>query len=211
MAMFDGPDNVLRSPRRVAPEEDSGKRGLAGNLVDDGHAPFIELDAEIALDPGEGVFLADSENHVVARQDQGFDHRGFLRIGIPFEAVELHAGELAVLYNESLRRVIDNNVDAFLFGIVKLPGRGFEVAARTPRHDLHVLAAETARGAAAIHGGVADADDENLFADGIEMAESDGAEPVDTYMDAVRVVPARQVEIFAAGRAAAYEDRIEIV
>ena len=34
--------------------------------VDHRHVPSVELDADIALDPGKGVFLADGDQHVVA-------------------------------------------------------------------------------------------------------------------------------------------------
>ena len=37
--------------------------------IDHRHVPLVELDAEIALDPGERVFLADGEDHVVRRQE----------------------------------------------------------------------------------------------------------------------------------------------
>ena len=37
--------------------------------IDLGHVPVVELDADVALDPGEGVFLADRDQHVVARDD----------------------------------------------------------------------------------------------------------------------------------------------
>ncbi len=125
--------------------------------------PFVELDAEVALDPGERVLLADGQDHVVGRKEHGFEHARFLGIGVPFQALELHAGELAVLDHEALGRVIDDDVDAFFFGVVQFPGRSFEVAARPARHHFDILAAQPARGAAAIHGGVADADDRALF------------------------------------------------
>ena len=37
-----------------------------GLRVDHRHAVLVELDADVALDPGEGVFLADGDQHVVA-------------------------------------------------------------------------------------------------------------------------------------------------
>ena len=105
--------------------------------------------------------------------------------------------------------VVDDDVDAFFFGVVELPGRGFEVAAGAAGHHFNVLTAEAARGTAAVHGGVADADDEDLFADGIEVAEGDGAEPVDADVDSVGIVTAGKFEVFAAGRTAAYKDGVE--
>ena len=34
--------------------------------IDLGHVPFVELQADIALDPGEGVFLAHRHQHIIA-------------------------------------------------------------------------------------------------------------------------------------------------
>ena len=62
------PDDVLRAPRGVAAEEHAGAGGLEGGLVDDRHVPLAELDADVALDPGKGVFLADGQDDVVARE-----------------------------------------------------------------------------------------------------------------------------------------------
>jgi predicted nucleic acid-binding Zn-ribbon protein len=111
--------------------------------------------------------------------------------------------------DEALRRVVDDDLDAFFFGVFQFPGRSFEEARGTARHHFDIFAAEAARRAAAIHGGVADADDQHLFADRIEMAERDRAEPVDADVDAVRIVTAGQFEVLAARRAAADEDGVE--
>ena len=61
--MFFGPH------RGVAAEEDARQRRLEGHRVDDGHVPFADLEAEVALDPGERVLLADREDDVVAGDD----------------------------------------------------------------------------------------------------------------------------------------------
>ena len=117
--------------------------------------------------------------------------------------------ELAVLDHEALRRVIDDDLDAFFLGVVQLPGRRFEVPARAARHHLDVLAAQTARRPAAIHRRVADADDQHLLADRIDVSEGDRLQPIDPDVDAIRVVAAGDVEILAARRAAADEDSVE--
>ena len=62
------------------------------------------------------------ENHVVAGDRYGIDNSGTLRFGVPFEPLEFHPGERAVLDHKALRRVIDNDFDALFFGVVKLPG-----------------------------------------------------------------------------------------
>src|SRR6185312_12033030 len=82
--------------------------GFEGHLVDCGHVPFVELDAEVAFDPGKGVVLADGEDHIVARKDDGVENFGVLRFCVPFEALEFHAGELAVFdYEAKNSKVLD--------------------------------------------------------------------------------------------------------
>ena len=66
--MFLGPQAA--SPPKKMP----GAGALHGFLVHHGHVPFVEFDAEIALDPGERVFLADGENHVVGGKKNGIEH-----------------------------------------------------------------------------------------------------------------------------------------
>ncbi len=77
--------------------------------------------------------------------------------------------------------------------------------------DLDVLAAEPARGAAAIHRGVAAAEHDDALADLVDVAERDAGQPVDADMDVLgRFLAAGNVEIAAARRAAADEDRVEV-
>src|SRR5579884_2152311 len=129
MAMLDGPDDVLRSPRRVATEKDSRARGLHRGLIYDRHLPAIEFDADIALDPRERVFLANRENHVIAGKEDRFESLGTPRAIIPGELFELHADELSLLDDKALRRVIDDDLDAFFFGVIEFPGRRLEIPA----------------------------------------------------------------------------------
>ena len=87
---------------RIAAEENALARTHHRRLVDDRAIPFVELDADVALDPRERIVLADRKDDVVA-------------LGIvtspttvprsmrPFSSMlysimlELHADELAVL------------------------------------------------------------------------------------------------------------------
>ena len=66
MAVRDRPDDVLRAEGGVAAEEHLRIGRLERDLVDLRHAPFVEADADVALDPREGVLLADGDQHVVA-------------------------------------------------------------------------------------------------------------------------------------------------
>ena len=60
--MFFGPKAA--SPPKNTP----GRVDWKVVAIDHRHVPLVELDAEVALDPGEGVLLADRENHIVARE-----------------------------------------------------------------------------------------------------------------------------------------------
>src|SRR5688572_8435925 len=62
----DRPDDVLRAERRVAAEEDVRNGRLERDLVEHRQSPLVELDARVALDPGEGVLLANGDQDVVA-------------------------------------------------------------------------------------------------------------------------------------------------
>jgi len=48
--------------RRIAAEEHKWIGGLHGGGIDLGHVPFVELNPNVALDPGKGVFLAYRTN-----------------------------------------------------------------------------------------------------------------------------------------------------
>src|SRR5262249_40067798 len=64
MPVLDCPDDVLGALSGVAAEEYSGPGRLKGRSVDHRHVPFVELDTDIALDPGEGILLPDRQNHI---------------------------------------------------------------------------------------------------------------------------------------------------
>ena len=134
--------------------------------------------------------------------------REFLRLGVPFQPLELHAFQHAVFDHEALRRVVDDDLDAFFFGIIQFPRRRLEVSARAARHHLDIFPAQPARRPAAIHGRVADADDQNPFADLVDVPERDRFQPVDADVDAIRILAARQIEFLAARRAGADEHRV---
>ena len=80
-------------------------------------------------------------------------------------------------------------------------------------HDhLDVLAAEAARGAAAIHRGVAAAEHDDALVDRGDVAERDVRQPVDADVDVLAgFLAARNVELAAARRAGADEDRVEVL
>src|SRR5690606_25299402 len=115
MAVLDGPDDVLRAEGRVAAEEHARTRRLMGDRTDDRHVPLVELDAEIALDPRERILLADREHDVVAWNQHFADDRAArdpsVLVELVLELVEPHPDELAVLDDERLGRMIDDDLD----------------------------------------------------------------------------------------------------
>src|SRR5262245_15478823 len=185
VSMRDCPDDVLRPPRRVAAEEYAGARRLHGDTVDDGHSMFVEVDTDVALDPRERILLADRENHVVTRNHDGVDHLTLLLSILlePAQPVQLETDEFSFLENEALRRVVLDDLDAFLFGILELPRRRLEVRARTSSDDFDVRSTKTARRAAAVHRRIADADDQHTLADARDMTEVCRRKPLDADVD----------------------------
>ena len=65
--------------------------------------------------------------------------------------------------------------------------------------------------AAAVHGGVSAAEDDNLALDGADVTEGDRGEPVDADVnERLGFLPTGQFQIAALRRAGTYEDRIEV-
>ena len=94
-------------------------------------------------------------------------------------------------------------------GVLEFPGGCLEELPRLARHDLDVFRPEPQRCSAAIHGGVADSDHEHVLADGIDVLEGDGLQPVDADVDVFGVIASGQLEFLAAGRSAAHENGVE--
>ncbi len=167
------------------------------------------------LDPGEGVLLPDGENDVVGRDEllagDALGGDSPARVELVLHAVESHPDETAVFDDEGLGRAVDHDLDAFLLGILELPFGGLEEAARLARHHLYLPGAEPQAGAAAVHRGVADTDDEDALADPVDVAEGHRLQPIDADMDVGAAASARPVslEVLAFGRPGADEHRIE--
>jgi len=100
------PDDVLGPERGVAAEEHLGVGRGHGCGVDLGHGPFVELDADVALDPGERVLLADRDQHIVtwnmlvglARRHQAAPALGVI---LGLHLLEHDAGELPLSWVNS--------------------------------------------------------------------------------------------------------------
>ena len=185
--------------------------------IDLGHVPFVEFKADVALDPGERILLADRDEDVVAgdvaiRFAGGLEAAPALGVELGFHMLENDAGEAAVVVGEFLGHEIIEDRDALVHGIFLLPRRGLHLLEAGTNDDGHLLAAETARGAAAVHGGVAAAEDDDAPADLGYVAERDAGEPVDADMDVLGgLVTAWNVEVAAARRARPDENRVAVL
>src|ERR1700730_12877588 len=217
VAVGDCPDDVLRPERGVAAEEYLRSGRAHGLGVDFGHVPFVELDADVALDPGEGVFLADRDEHVVAgnvlvglaRQHETAPALGVV---VGLHLFEGDAGEAAAVVGECLRHQEIEDRDAFVHRVLLLPWRGLHLFETGAHHDGDLFAPESARGTAAIHGGVAAAEHDDALADLADMAARDTGQPVDTDVDVLGgLLAARDVEVAPPRSAGADEDGVEIL
>ena len=110
---------------------------------------------------------------------------------------------------ERLRHEVVQDRDAFVRRVFLLPRRRFHLLEAGAHDHLHVVAAEALRRAAAVHRGVAAAEDDHALADLVDVAERHAREPVDADVDVrCRLPAARDVEVAAARRAGADEDRV---
>ena len=132
-----------------------------------------------------------------------------LGVVLRLHLLEQHAGQAAVLVGEFLghEEIVDR--DVLVHGVLLLPGGRLHLLEAGTHHDLDVLAAEPARGAAAVHGGVAAAQHDDAAADLGDMAEGDRRQPVDADMDVGGgFLAAGKLELAPARRAGADEDRV---
>ena len=214
VAVRDRPDDVLGSEGGVAAEEHLRVGRAEGLGIDLGHVPLVELDADVALDPGEGVLLADRDQHVVARDvlvRLAGGHQIAAALGVVFglHLLEHDAGELAVVVGEFLRHQEIEDRDVLVHGVLLLPGGRLHLLEAGAHDHLHVLAAEAARRAAAVHRGVAAAEHDDALADLADVAERDRGQPVDADMDVGGgFLAAGDLELAPARRAGADEHRV---
>ena len=184
------------------------------HLVHHRHAPFIEINADLAFDPRKRVFLADRDQHFVAGDafvGLAGRHQFAPTLGIVLGAhfLESHTGQPAAGVDEGFRHAEIQDWNTLVHRIFLLPcARLHFVEARTHDH-LHFFAAEPARGTAAVHRGIAAAKDEYALADLRHVPEINAGEPVEADMNLRRgFLAAGQVQIAATRRAAADEHRV---
>src|SRR5581483_11312867 len=174
--------------------------------------PLVELDADAAFDPREAVLLADRRQHIVALEDDLFARGLELWPSALVDAdllhlLEAHAGKAALVDEELLGRVVVEDRDALMLGVLDLPGRSLHHPPRRADRDLHVHAAEAKPGPAAVHRRIAAADDDHALADRVHVLEGHRGEPIDADMDVgLAFLAAGNAQVLALGRSSAHED-----
>ncbi len=130
-------------------------------------------------------------------------------VELGLDLFEGHAGELAVVVDEFLRHEEIVDRDVLVHGVLLLPGGRLHLLEAGAHDHPHVLAAEPARGPAAVHGGIAAAQHDHALADLADVAERHAGEPVDADVNVLGgLLAAGNLEIAPARRAGADEDRV---
>src|SRR5579883_1467126 len=185
--------------------------------IDLGHVPFVELDADIALDPGKRILLANSDEHIVAgnvlvwlaRWDKAAPAFGVV---FGLHLFKADAGQTAVIVREGFRHQEIEDRDAFMHRVLLLPRRGLHLVEAGAHHNSNLFTAQPAGRAATVHGGVAAAEHDDAPADPADVTKRNAGQPVDADMDVVgRFLAARNIEVAPARRAGADEDGVEIL
>src|SRR5260370_20390319 len=186
--MRHSPDYVLGAEGGIAAEEHLRQSGLHGQRIDPWHAPAVELQANVALDPWEGVLLPDRDEHIVAGHMNAWlagRHQAAPAVFVNAldHPLEEHAGKQTGRVREGLGRkeVVDG--DAFMHGVLLLPRLGLHFCQAPPHAHLDLFAAKAPRGAAAVHGRIAAPEHDDPSANLVDGAEGPVGEPINTAVD----------------------------
>ena len=208
--MFFGPN--AESP----PKEDPGIGRGEADFAHLRHVPLVELDADVALDPGKGVFLSDGEQHVVAavpdvRLAGGDETAAAALVDLRRDLLEGHAGQHAEIVGEFLGHQEVEDRDVLVHRVFLLPRRRLHLLEAGSDDDLDVLAAKSAGGAAAVHGGVAATQNDHPPTDLLDVTEGDAGEPVDADVNVGGgLFAAWDLEVSPTRRAGTDEDGVVV-
>jgi len=205
MAVGHGSDDIFRPKGGVATKEHARVGRLEGFLVQHRHTPFVEHDTDVALNPGEGVFLANCHQHIITGEENGIFTGGNQvaasgTVVLSPHLVKTHAHQLAILDHKFLGHMIVDNGDIFMDSVFFLPRGGLHIGEGAAHQHLDIVATQAT---AAVHGGVAATQHNHLLANALGVLESHAAQPVDANMDMLRtLLAAREVfQVATAGRA----------
>ena len=163
---------------------------------------------------GKAVLLPDRDQHVVAGEvDVGLAGRqqlpAALRVVLRGDLLERDARQPSGVVRDRLRHeeVVDRN--ALVRRVLLFPRRGLHLVEAGTHDDVHVLAAQALRAAAAVHRRVPAAEHDDPLADAGRVPERHARQPVDADVDARRgFLASRNVDVAPARRPAADEDRV---
>src|SRR5690606_20624921 len=199
VAMRNGPDDIFRSPGRVAAKEYTRPGRHHGHPIDLGHVPLAELDPDVPLDPGEGVLLPDSHQHVVAGNDDflaGGDQLTPTVSVLGPHDLEPHACEPAILDDELFGIMIVEDRNALALSVLDLPLQRLHILARRADRYRHLPGTEAKSRAAAVHGGVTATDHHDAATDTLYVLEGDRGQELDADVNiGGAFLTARDVEI----------------
>src|SRR5438045_2017061 len=204
--MRNGPDDVFWAESRIATEKDVRKGRLVRHRIYLRHAPSVELEAEIALDPRKGILLPDRDQDIITfevhiglagRLQPAASHV----VDVGGDLLEHNTGQPARTVREFLGDEVVQDRDALVHRVLFLPGRGLHLLEAGAHDDLHIIPAEAPRGPAAIHGGVAAAEHDDAAADPGDVLEGNAGEPIDADVDVARgFLAPRNIKVTAARR-----------
>src|SRR5690606_38174706 len=213
VAMRNGPDDVFRSPGRVAAKEYTRPGRHHGHPVDLGHVPLAELDPDVPLNPGEGVLLPDRHQHVVAGNDDflaGGDQLAPTVSVLGSHDLEPYACEPAILDDELFGIMIVEDWNALALCVLDLPFRRLHILARRADGYRHLLGTEAQSRPAAVHGGVAATDHQDAATYTLYVLEGDRGQELDADVNiGGAFLAARDVEILPLRGACADKHCVE--
>ncbi len=187
--MRGSPNDVLRSKGCIATEENLGVCGLEGHTINDWHVPaIVEFQANITLNPGEGILLANSTENVVARVERirlpGWNKlTTALLIILRFNLLKGHSDELAIFDDKAFRGFEVDERNVFSHRVILFPRRRFHFVEARADDNFNVLATKPTSCAAAVHCGVTTAKHDYTLTYLIDVTKRYGRQEIDTDLE----------------------------
>ena len=211
MALRHSGDDVFRAKGRIAAKEHVRQARLKGVGAQDRQAPAVKVNTALRLNPGERVFLAHGDQHRVAGQNHfwrtgGYQAAPALGVVHCLHDVKSHAGEHTGFMDEARGHMEIEDGNALVHGVLFFPGRGLHLVKTAANYDFDIAAAQPPCRPAAVHGGVAAAQDQYPASHLGHVAKGHGRQPIDADMDvAGRLAASRNLQVATAWRAAAHK------
>ena len=197
VAMGHSGDHIFRAEGGIAAKKHERQAGLKSHAVEHWQVPLAKGDAQIALNPREGIVLTHSNDDIIGFHKYiGLTRRDELPTPpLVYDGADFfknNAPKAAIFDHKFLRRhiVVDGNV--FALRILYFPGRRLHGVERAAHDHAHLLAAQAAGSAAAVHGGVASSQHDHFSADTVDVLKSYVGQKLYAYVDVFGgLLPAR--------------------